>query len=505
MATTLKTPGVYVVEKNAFPNSVVEVETAVPAFIGYTEKASRGDTEIEGTPTRISSLQEFERIFGGAPKTKFKFDKLKRLKVELETRFLLYYSMRLYFDNGGGHCWIVSVGPYIGNDGKPKPKSASELTAPLDGPLLKEMEPTIIVVPDAVVLRELKDWQDVSQKTLLHCSNELMKNRIAILDVYDGDKEQATDPEGNIKEPWKIFQENVGEIGLGYGAAYYPWVNTSIVESGEINFGMMDASTRKELAKKFRSSIPSELPATDKKMLNTYFTHFETIDTNNTSNDAVVQAAHRALMTNASGYVEYVEEMQRQLNLLPPSGGIAGVYARIDSSEGVFRAPANTSMVSVVAPAFNISDKEQERMNVPINGKAINAIRTFPGKGLLIWGARTLDGNSQGWRYISVRRTMIMLKQSIKYAAEANVFEPNNASTWVTVRNMINNFLENKWKAGALMGTKPEDAYRVEVGLGSTMTAIDILDGYMNISVKVALVRPQEFIIITFQQKMQTS
>jgi len=123
----------------------------------------------------------------------------------------------------------------------------------------------------------------------------------------------------------------------------------------------------------------------------------------------------------------------------------------------------------------------------------------------LIWGARTLDGNSQDWRYINVRRTIIMLEQSIKFSALAYVFEANNASTWITVKNMISNFLTNQWKSGALVGAKPEEAYSVDVGLGSTMTADDILNGFMNVTVKVALVRPAEFIVITFQQKMQTS
>ena len=127
------------------------------------------------------------------------------------------------------------------------------------------------------------------------------------------------------------------------------------------------------------------------------------------------------------------------------------------------------------------------------------------GRGVLVWGARTLDGNSQDWRYINVRRTLIMLEQSIYYAAQAYVFAPNDAGTWQTVKTMIENFLNNQWKAGALAGTKPGDAYDVSVGLGSTMTGNDILDGYMRVTVRVAPVRPAEFIVITFQQKMQSS
>ena len=98
-----------------------------------------------------------------------------------------------------------------------------------------------------------------------------------------------------------------------------------------------------------------------------------------------------------------------------------------------------------------------------------------------------------------------MLEQSIKAAVMTYVFAPNDASTWVSVQNMIANFLTNQWKAGALAGAKAADAFSVTVGLGSTMTADDILDGYMRVTVKVAIVHPAEFIELTFQQQMQTS
>lgn len=155
---------------------------------------------------------------------------------------------------------------------------------------------------------------------------------------------------------------------------------------------------------------------------------------------------------------------------------------------------------------MNLSDNDQARLNVDaVSGKSINAIRPFPGQGVLVWGARTLDGNSQDWRFVNVRRTMIMLEQSIKLAARAYVFEPNDANTWVTVQSMISNFLLNLWKQGALAGSKPDDAYSVAVGLGSTMTAQDILDGYLNVFVKVAISRPAEFLVLSFQQQMQKS
>ncbi|WP_294962436.1 phage tail sheath C-terminal domain-containing protein, partial [uncultured Flavobacterium sp.] len=215
---------------------------------------------------------------------------------------------------------------------------------------------------------------------------------------------------------------------------------------------------------------------------------------------------HQSLKATSPTYTNILEEIRSKLNELPPSAAMAGIYTAVDSSRGVWKSPANVSVSMVNAPSVNISNEQQESLNVDVvAGKSINVIRTFPGIGTLVWGARTLDGNSQDWRYINVRRTLIMIEQSLKLAARSYVFEPNDANTWVTVKSMMSNFLTNLWKQGALAGAVPEQAFDVQIGLGSTMTPTDILDGKMLITVKVAIVRPAEFIIITFQQQMQQS
>ncbi len=215
---------------------------------------------------------------------------------------------------------------------------------------------------------------------------------------------------------------------------------------------------------------------------------------------------HQSLKAASATYVYILQEIAEKLNELPPSGAIAGVYSFTDSSRGVWKSPANMSISMVTAPSVNITDKQQEKLNVDVMaGKSINVIRPFPGIGTLIWGARTLDGNSQDWRYVNVRRTIIMIEQSVKLAVRAYVFEPNDNSTWITIKSMINNFLTNLWKQGALAGAAAEQAFDVQIGLGATMTPVDILDGVMRITVKVAIVRPAEFILITFQQQQQVS
>jgi hypothetical protein len=188
---------------------------------------------------------------------------------------------------------------------------------------------------------------------------------------------------------------------------------------------------------------------------------------------------------------------------LPPSPGVAGIYARVDNLRGVWKAPANVSLEGIIEPALKITDADQRNLNVDDEaGKSVNAIRFFPGKGTLIWGARTLAGNDNEWRYVSVRRFFIMVETSVRNATMQFVFEPNDANTWVRVSSMITNFLTQQWRAGALQGSTTDKAFYVQVGLGQTMTAIDILEGRMIIEIGMAAVRPAEFIILRFSHKM---
>jgi phage tail sheath protein FI len=185
---------------------------------------------------------------------------------------------------------------------------------------------------------------------------------------------------------------------------------------------------------------------------------------------------------------------------------VVGVYAQVDATRGVFKAPANVSLNAVIKPVLKITNDQQDQLNVDTTaGKSINVIRAFTGKGTLIWGSRTLAGNDNEWRYIPVRRFFNMAEESIKKATEQFVFEPNDANTWVKVRAMIENFLILQWRAGALAGAKPEQAFYVSVGLNVTMTALDILEGRMIVEIGMAVVRPAEFIILRFSHKMQES
>jgi phage tail sheath protein FI len=204
-------------------------------------------------------------------------------------------------------------------------------------------------------------------------------------------------------------------------------------------------------------------------------------------------------------YANARSELARFSVTLPPAAAVAGIYATVDRTRGVWKSPANESLTSIIDLSVRIDQDLNDSMNLEPSGKAVNALRAFSGKGFLVWGARTLAGNDNEWRYVSVRRFFNMVEESTRKATEPFVFEPNDARTWAKVKAMIENFLVIQWRDGALVGAKPGDAFYVNVGLGVTMTAQDILEGRMNVEIGMAVARPAEFVVLRFSHKMQES
>lgn len=496
-----KTPGVYIKEKNAFGNSVVEAETAIPAFIGFTQKAVNGNKSLLNQPWKITSMTEFTTYFGGAPLADFKLEvKDNNLTVtEPAVPFTLYYQMVMFFANGGSTCYIVSVGDYTSSTPISSEQVKTALTA-----LEKEQEVTMIVVPEAVYS---PNYANILTDVLQHCGST-MKNRIAIFDV-----QPKKDKNETMEQQIESFRDAVGSNYMSFGAAYYPWLNASVLSENDVNPSSVTLWDYDGEAPDLTACLGE-----NSTLLSFYQTAFADIKTKKAAADAAPTDAnlaqelataksdlHNALLQNWPAYKSAIKLIKDKLNLLPPSASMAGIYSAVDNNRGVWKAPANVTVSYVTSPTEVINDYLQENLNVPMNGKAVNAIRAFPGEGIKVWGARTLDGNSQDWRYVNVRRTMLFLEESVKNAARAYVFEPNDANTWINMKCMIENFLRSVWKRGGLAGATPEDAFEVHVGLGDTMTGDDILEGILRITVLVAISRPAEFIEITFQQQMQKS
>ncbi len=639
MATSYKTPGVYVEEISKFPPSVAQVETAIPAFVGYTKIAVVDGvdyhTENIVQAVKIGSLPEYEFFFGGAPDpTSIEVelntdDTVKSAKVNGVN--LLYDSVRMFYANGGGDCYIVSVGAFN--------SAASDVDKQelLDGlaSLEKVDLPTLLVIPETVHL-SIAEAGEIHSAMLSQCNK--LQDRFAVMDIVDGNKEITPSA-----DPVADFRSNVGMNYLKYGATYYPWLKTTLsfkidydaIITGVYTQGGSPVADIKalfnsavvssiddidaDIAAKSGLTIPAATDATNRTQLQTaandlyalckafFDLTFSDNDTSNENSAASIHAKFIADSSNFDGFLtklfDYnhfsqsansdapsptwdaaliaddfntdfapltfaapttdkndvftatstavnaspyfkallgkvvalinnfyteleavrvnrtetlqevdpvykgiVNAIRQQGVVLPPSGAVVGIYAAVDEDRGVWKAPANVSISAVKGPTVNITHEDQESLNIDTEaGKSVNAIRAFTGKGTLIWGARTLAGNDNEWRYVPVRRFFNMVEESVKKATAQFVFEPNDANTWVKIRAMIENFLSLQWRAGALAGAKPDEAFYVRVGLGQTMTAQDILNGYMHVEIGMAVVRPAEFIILKFSHKMQES
>lgn len=517
----VKTPGVYMVEKDAFPNAVVEVATAVPAFVGHTERADSHGMPLTLRPMPLSSMAEYHQCFGGPPKPLFNLSeaaepqdaqfqalsepgkpsskkgyKLTQVKGSVGGDYGLYSALRLFFQNGGGRCYVASVGSY-------QQELDPELFQKGIDALKNEKEPTLLLVPEAVRFSDADTCRDIQHAMLSHCGDK-MRNRFAILDLWNGDKPR----DFALGDPVAAFRDGLGTRFLDFASAYYPWLNTSVVGEDEVDYQNIHPGSLDLLGKLIRAelNLPDTVDAGTAGQVRAMYEAGLKID----FMPAVVAEArrdplHRTLAGASQVYQTVLTEVRRQLNVMPPSSAMAGIYTMVDDTQGVWKAPANVVLNGVISPTVSISDEQQEDLIVSAQGKSINAIRAFSGQGVLVWGARTLDANSLDWRYISARRTTIMLEESCRLAANAVVFAPNTAETWFTVESMITNFLTNVWKRGGLMGAVPKDAFSVHVGPGETMTPDDVPADILRVTVLVALVRPAEFIEITFEQAMASS
>jgi phage tail sheath protein FI len=532
MATQHKTPGVYISEPNSFPPSIVGVDTAIPAFVGYTEKAALNRKTILNTPVRIASMAEYHQIFGGRFEEKYylqteeppasggadrrideialgggKFYLMERGKKE----FNLYDSMLLFYANGGGDCYVVSCGAYTDDAGAAVAIDSTKLLAALDT-LSNLVGPTMLVIPDAVLL-DIEPAANVAVAMLMQCAQK--GDRVALLDVIEGWREDwKTEAEVSAAiNAYRTALAGAPKTSLRYGMAYYPFVMTSVVQPTDVTMRNFDLDKADTLAAALTASVDAIYPpgSADGAKGESIKTNFiGRIAKDKLVEDNVVPTADQitysqltqGLTSNIPAFTDLLKMIATSQNMLPPSAAMAGIFTANDATAGVWNAPANVGIARVERPASTISDKQQEDMNVPAEGMAINAIRTFVNRGTLVWGARTLDGNSNDWRYIQVRRTMIYIEQSVKTALNRFVFAPNTAQTWVTVTSMIESFLHGVWAAGGLMGTSAQQAYNVQCGLGSTMTPDDILNGNMIVQIVLQMVHPAEFIELTFKQQM---
>lgn len=459
-----RTPGVYVQEvPNSVP-SVVQVETAIPAFIGYTEKGS-------SLPTKISSMDAYRMTFGAAST-----EDIGEFQIHSDgsiispsilntPKYMMYYMLELFFANGGGDCIIISVGHYNNENLIKNEEMLNGLAL-----LKNEDAPTLILFPDATSSKNSGNPTELYKAALAQCAET--KDRFLICDVKESN--------GDIAESAEKFRFAMGTENLKYGAAYFPSLQTTL------NYHYSEDKIQVTLKNNPKTLVLRHTEAT----------------ISGDPNKIETSLYHIANGTYRAQYKEIKQIISANYLELPPSAAVAGVYVKTDAARGVWKAPANVSLNKVNAPKIAIDNSTQNILNVDSSGKSINAIRSFSGKGVMVWGARTMAGNDNDWRYIQVTRLGITIETSVKKALLHFNKSPNTPHTWASVKAMTENYLNNLWRNGALSGTKPEQAYYVRVGEGETMTQQDVNQGKLIVEIGIATVKPAEFSILRVSQDM---
>ncbi|MCC8379905.1 phage tail sheath C-terminal domain-containing protein [Xenorhabdus sp. PB30.3] len=459
MVADLKTPGVYIEENASLALSVSNSPTAVPVFIG---KFTPNTVEPNQACIRINNWLEFTSAFSLAPvtdvviKSSLPSDSGTKKEaretpdvqilaasvaegetqkwihsIERINQSLAVEALRIYFQNGGGSCYIY-----------PLNNINNELALAAIPELIEQQgDITLLVCPET-------EW-DYKNRVYDAASSLLNDNKVGyflIADSPDGESIPSSGTRSRI-------------------AAYYPHLETNLtfsalpVDKNVIISGYEDESGKDKL---------------------------KNLDELRKKNETLARSIDARLK----------QEQQRQL-ILPPSSAIAGVYCQTDNQRGVWKAPANVALTGIKGLTDKVDDARQGTMN----DKGINVIRSFMGRGFMVWGARTCtEVNNISWRYIPVRRLFNAVERDIRQALRAVLFETNNQPTWMRAKAAVDHYLYALWQKNALMGNTPEEAYFVHIGQDITMSDADIKQGKMIMKVGLAPVRPAEFIVLQFTQ-----
>ncbi|NOY64096.1 MAG: phage tail sheath family protein [Nitrospirae bacterium] len=495
-------PGVYVEEIEIGSKPIEGVSTSTAGFLGETE---RGPTE----PRLITSWSQFQKIYGGY----FDIEKVNPY---------LPYAVEGFFVNGGARCY---VGRIVDKDAEKAEIRLSRdgtncLTVKAvgegswgnriavkveDGTFSSTAEPLFRLKiyywskgsvdttnPDKTA-DVIEDFDDLSVNPLSDNYYENRVNGISNLIVISKEDDDSGEvPSG----PDTLTALSGGSDGsLPVGLDDYKRDDTD--EPGKRR-GLTAFKEIDEISIVYA-------PNPDDSLTNALIEHCETlkdrfaiIDADRgSSNTDYIKPRDDHETSYAAYYYPWIkvyDPLTKLNKLVPPGGHVAGVYARTDIERGVHKAPANEKVRGAVGLEFQITKGEQDILNP----RGVNCIRAFPGRGIRVWGARTLSSNTL-WKYVNVRRLLLFIEESIEEGTQWVVFEPNNEKLWGRVRASITEFLTRVWRDGALMGTKPEEAFFVKCDR-TTMTQDDIDNGRLICVIGVAPVKPAEFVIFRIAQ-----
>ncbi|GAB4578145.1 MAG: phage tail sheath subtilisin-like domain-containing protein [Anaerolineales bacterium] len=486
-------PGVYIEEIPSGVRTITGVATSIAAFGGWTAKGPTDRAQL------VLSWADFERHFGG-----------------LDARSLLGYSVYHFFANGGTQAYIVRL---VADD-------ATAATISIDGKLVFNAKnpgqwahaygiKTKISPFDANRFKlEVVDGKGITVETFENLSmlttdkrfvQTVINNESMLIQV---ETVTGTAPPTNTPPdptPPPLFAGgNDGTTLNPNDPAFETKLIPASSSGGIFHLDRVDLFNLLCIPGESKPEIISALEGfcRDRRA-------FLIADSDPSATFNTIQNGPNGALTgddaiNAAFYFPWITApnplKENRPDSFPPSGFVAGLYARTDTNRGVWKAPAGTeaSLRGVTGVKETLTDNE----NGILNPQAINCIRTFPVYGTILWGARTLHGNDERgseWKYIPVRRTALYIEETLYRALKWVVFEPNDEPLWAQIRLNVGAFMHNLFRQGAFQGATPHDAYFVKCDKETT-TQNDINLGIVNIVVGFAPLKPAEFVIVKLQQ-----
>jgi phage tail sheath protein FI len=501
---TYLSPGVYVEEVEAGSRPIEGVGTAVAAFVGF---APQGPVH---TPTLVSNWTQYTQTFG-----------------EFAEGQYLAHAVYGYFLNGGGNCYIVRVNGDRDNGNGTAPALTPRAQAVIGGyrVVARELPPGASNGGDLTVeVTDAGEGQPEDRATL-----------IVKQDGKPVETHQVTTKRGRenvvtvLRDQSKLI--TVEEVAQGSGLAKgsvtlvadqpatpAPVPHSVVADDyvGDVaersGFGGLEAIDAVTMV-----SVPDLMSAyqngsvdleTVKAVQLGLIAHCESMGNRMAILDpppGLSPQQIREWRSDLAGYdskyaalyypwIKVFDPSTGTNNFAPPSGHMAGVWARNDALRGVHKAPANEVVRGAIDLQVQLTKTEQELLN-PIG---VNCVRSFPGRGIRVWGARTLSSDP-AWRYLNVRRLFNYLEESILLGTQWVVFEPNDDALWARVRRTVGSFLVNEWRKGALFGLTPDEAFYVRCDR-ETNPAEAIDAGQVTCEIGIAPVKPAEFVVFRLAQ-----
>jgi len=538
-------PGVYVEEVDRGPKPIEGVGTAMPAFVGFTEKAEYvrqvdGETIVEdilNRPQLVTNWSQYVQSFGGFAEGAY-----------------LPHAVYGYFNNGGNRCYVVSVktigkaqAPLLGSDGKPH-LIARARRAGYDGLRLRvKVDVPELPAPAAAKAAKAKEGEEKEEKPAEAPSanppftvtverqgvtgawqvKEVLPD-VTLTEVKeeDGTKKVQVAFKDNKASQWIDFLvADTAPLARMWPAAQQQSLNleprqlappTSQEFRGQVTertgvegLEALDDVTMVAVPD-LMSTAPGEKLDLDmvKAVQSLMIAHCQRLGDRVAILDSPPNMTPQEIKkwrmdiagydsSYAALYYPWIRVDDPALGRaipIPPSGHMAGIWARSDNTRGVHKAPANEVVLGAVGLAYNTTKGEQDTLN-PFG---VNCIRAFPGRGIRVWGARTMSSDP-AWRYLNVRRLFNYIEKSIENGTQWVVFEPNDMMLWARVRRDVSAFLSTVWSEGALFGASPGEAFYVKCD--AELNPPEIRDlGRLIVEIGVCPVKPAEFVIFRISQ-----